>query len=329
MMTRRLLLLTTAVLLLAAAFAGAQTPAPSIEYYETDALGNVRVVTNHVGSELRRHEIRPFGEEWTEDGSATSEVRLFTGKERDHETGLDYFGARYYRAEIGRFTTVDPVMNVKGSLVDPQKWNRYAYVLNNPLRYIDKDGREEDAAYSYYLFREQVRQIGGDAAVDQMHRRNAIMGGAVVAGLVAGVIAAEAVPSAIVMGHRLLNWLGDKLGVAEPAVAGPLGRLSQAQLAAATRSGQETVGMMTRLTSTPGNGRALSAAAGEGATALANAARSGGTLFSAQIPKALVNELQRIGLVRVSQTMMNGVKATEYRFSPEAAEYITRYFKPQ
>ena len=142
MMTRRLLLLTTAVLLLAAAFAGAQTPAPSIEYYETDALGNIRVVTNHVGSELRRHEILPFGEEWTEDASVTPDVRLFTGKERDYETGLDYFGARYYRAEIGRFTSVDPVMTVQQNLVDPQRWNRYAYVRNNPLRFTDPDGRD-------------------------------------------------------------------------------------------------------------------------------------------------------------------------------------------
>ncbi len=54
-----------------------------------------------------------------------------------------YFGARYYGSRIGRFTTVDPVVDVKGSLVNPQKWNRYAYTLNNPLRYVDPDGRVE------------------------------------------------------------------------------------------------------------------------------------------------------------------------------------------
>ena len=48
----------------------------------------------------------------------------FTGKERDAETGLDYFGARYYGSKIGRFTTVDPVYTWQENLVDPQRWNR-------------------------------------------------------------------------------------------------------------------------------------------------------------------------------------------------------------
>jgi len=52
-----------------------------------------------------------------------------------------YFGARYYGSKIGRFTTTDPVQTIKANLVDPQRWNRYAYVRNNPLRYVDPDGR--------------------------------------------------------------------------------------------------------------------------------------------------------------------------------------------
>jgi len=67
--------------------------------------------------------------------------RLFTGKEKDLETGQDYFGARYYRLDVGRFTTVDPAVTIKDNLVDPQRWNRYAYVTNNPLKYTDPDGR--------------------------------------------------------------------------------------------------------------------------------------------------------------------------------------------
>jgi RHS repeat-associated protein len=67
--------------------------------------------------------------------------RLFTGQERDTETGLDYFGARYYRANVGRFTTVDPVLDQQTALADPQRWNRYAYVTNNPLKYTDPDGK--------------------------------------------------------------------------------------------------------------------------------------------------------------------------------------------
>src|SRR5207249_8874003 len=68
--------------------------------------------------------------------------KRFTGKERDAETGLDYFGARYYGSKIGRFTTTDPVYTWRENLVDPQRWNRYAYGRNNPLRFVDPDGRE-------------------------------------------------------------------------------------------------------------------------------------------------------------------------------------------
>jgi RHS repeat-associated protein len=52
-----------------------------------------------------------------------------------------YFGARYYQAKLARFTTVDPVYTWRENLVDPQRWNRYAYGRNNPLRYVDPDGR--------------------------------------------------------------------------------------------------------------------------------------------------------------------------------------------
>lgn len=63
----------------------------------------------------------------------------FTGKERDPETGLDYFGARYMSAAQGRFTSVDPVF-ATASLFHPQSWNGYTYGLNNPLKYVDLDG---------------------------------------------------------------------------------------------------------------------------------------------------------------------------------------------
>jgi RHS repeat-associated protein len=52
-----------------------------------------------------------------------------------------YFGARYYGSKIGRFTTTDPVYTIEENLLDPQRWNRYAYARNNPLRYVDPDGR--------------------------------------------------------------------------------------------------------------------------------------------------------------------------------------------
>lgn len=63
----------------------------------------------------------------------------FTSKERDAETGLDYFGARYMSSAQGRFTTPDPG-GAGASLFNPQSWNGYSYVNNRPLTHIDPDG---------------------------------------------------------------------------------------------------------------------------------------------------------------------------------------------
>jgi RHS repeat-associated protein len=72
--------------------------------------------------------------------TATETVRS-TGKERDAETGLDYFGARYFSGAQGRFSSPDePFADQYES--DPQSWNLYSYGRNNPLRYIDPTGRK-------------------------------------------------------------------------------------------------------------------------------------------------------------------------------------------
>ncbi len=119
-----------------------------VEYYHRDALDNVRVVTDENGQVLERHDYLPFGEECTtgacapNPGMVGGQPRRFTGKERDPETGHDYFGARYYSQRVGRFTTIDPHLGHRAALVDPQRWNRYAYGRNNPLRYVDPDGRD-------------------------------------------------------------------------------------------------------------------------------------------------------------------------------------------
>jgi RHS repeat-associated protein len=70
---------------------------------------------------------------------AAQRIHKFTGKERDAESTLDNFRARYYSSPLGRFMSVDP--NNAGEVdEDPQTWNAYSYVRNNPLRYVDPDG---------------------------------------------------------------------------------------------------------------------------------------------------------------------------------------------
>ncbi len=126
-----------AVVLGQAVGAAAQT----VEYYHLDALGSVRAITEQNAAVIERHDYLPFGEEWNPPPSI--DARKFTGKERDVETGYDYFGARYLSAKTARFTTTDPSFSPAENLVDPQRWNRYTYARNNPLRYIDPDGRYE------------------------------------------------------------------------------------------------------------------------------------------------------------------------------------------
>ena len=78
----------------------------------------------------------------------------FTGQYRDAElvssampSGLDYFGARYFSAAQGRFTSPDPLI-ASAKLEDPQTWNRYVYARNNPLRYTDPLGLYPSPAYN-------------------------------------------------------------------------------------------------------------------------------------------------------------------------------------
>jgi RHS repeat-associated protein len=77
-------------------------------------------------------------------------VHKFTGKERDAESGLDYFGARYYGSSMGRFMSPDwnarAVPVPYASLGNPQSLNLYAYVGNNPLSHRDVDGHHQECA---------------------------------------------------------------------------------------------------------------------------------------------------------------------------------------
>jgi len=66
----------------------------------------------------------------------------FTGKERDAESGLDMFGARYYGSSMGRFMTPDPKMLSRQRKSDPQQWNMYSYSRNNPVTNFDPNGKE-------------------------------------------------------------------------------------------------------------------------------------------------------------------------------------------
>jgi RHS repeat-associated protein len=131
---------------------------------------------------IRRHDYLPFGEELlagtggrtTGQGYAGDNVRQqFTGYERDVETGLDYAQARYFSASQGRFTSPDPlshwVLKDKEQtqyLANPQRFNKYVYVLNNPLRNVDPNGLAEIPVWgelSEGLRKDLIKRLGSDA----------------------------------------------------------------------------------------------------------------------------------------------------------------------
>ncbi len=123
--------------------------AASVQWLVSDHLGTPRMVVDQTGSlaGIKRHDYLPFGEELSAGGRTSAQgyaadnVRQkFTSKERDAETGLDWFGpGRYYSSAQGRFISVDPLL-ASGSLANPQLWNRYAYALNRPTIAVDPDG---------------------------------------------------------------------------------------------------------------------------------------------------------------------------------------------
>ena len=131
---------------------GALSDTTDTQWVVADHLGSTRALVGPDGTVTKGFDYLPFGEDvpvpvngrgapyQAAFNSQALEVDRFTGKERDAETGLDYFGARYMSAAQGRFTSVDPAMESE-DVGDPQTWNRYSYVFNRPLALTDPDGR--------------------------------------------------------------------------------------------------------------------------------------------------------------------------------------------
>jgi RHS repeat-associated protein len=136
-------------------------------YLTTDHLGSTRVVTDSSGNVKARYDYLPFGEEIPTDkrpagigyGGGDSTRNKFTQKERDNESGLDYFLARYYSSAQGRFTSPDEFAGgpdelydfaasasdnptFYADLTDPQSLNKYQYCYTNPLNFTDPDGHQ-------------------------------------------------------------------------------------------------------------------------------------------------------------------------------------------
>jgi len=114
-------------------------------YYQTDALGSVTGLVNSSNQLVNRYQYTPWGEMETGESTYTTYDPLgFTARERDDETRLYYYRARYYDPQLGRFISEDPIGLAGGP-------NVYAYVGNNPINNTDPSGLEAECTDWYVV----------------------------------------------------------------------------------------------------------------------------------------------------------------------------------
>jgi RHS repeat-associated protein len=190
-------------------------------FYHNDHLGGVNVITNSTGARVQLNEYDPWGTVSRTEGTIDPTNR-FTGQDLDPETGLYYYGGRYYDAEIARFISPDPFVQ---DIFDPQNLNRYSYVVNNPQNYIDPDG----------YFHKVKKKKGG--FFKKFFSGLLIIAGIFtlqpeLSGLGAATLAAEAVVSNIAVGltsiFQGIRGLASEIGDTGPPGIGNVGGFSPA-----------------------------------------------------------------------------------------------------
>jgi len=159
----------------------APTYDPVFYYYHGDHLGSASVMTDRDGLMVQRYGYRPFGDERFKDNTlAFSVPNRYTNQVLDEDTGLYYYGARYYDPELARFTQPDTIVP------DPcssQALNRYSYVYNNPLKFTDPDGNFPFLAFIFWGAVIGAGVSAGIAAATGGNVWKAALGGAVAGAL--------------------------------------------------------------------------------------------------------------------------------------------------
>lgn len=134
-------------------------PSEKVYFYQADHLGSAQFITDELGAVFQHLEYFPSGEVWIDERSETQRTPyLFSGKELDEETGLSYFGYRYYDARQGQWISADPILDEMLDVGNLRRGSTTAeaffapghifdYVGNNPTNLIDPDGLAKGGVY--------------------------------------------------------------------------------------------------------------------------------------------------------------------------------------
>ena len=173
----------------------------------TDHLSGSNLVIDEEGSVQELVDYLPYGEMRFDQQTGFNEQRKFTGQEYDAATELSYLNARYYNGSNARFISQDPAFinlsHLEVQLADPQSWNSYAYGRNNPLRYIDPNGKWFAEALSWVNARTGIGQAVDSSPAYNYAVEHPVQGGIAVAAVTAAALVA--VPAASTIGSYLTS----------------------------------------------------------------------------------------------------------------------------
>jgi RHS repeat-associated protein len=162
----------------------------SLAYYFSDHLKTASVITDSSGVIKAESDYYPWGGELQFVNNDSNDYK-FTGKKRDLETGLDYFGARYYSSGLGRWVSADwsatPIPVPYAHFEDPQSLNLYGYVRNIPTSDIDPDGHG-DAWQMKERYEKKMAKLS-EAEQNREHIKSLLLVGGAATAAVGGEVA--------------------------------------------------------------------------------------------------------------------------------------------